>query len=433
MVAPTSPRGRRPGPPRATKALSIIGAVILAAFAILWILTSPTAMTRLARRTTSDRGPRGGYVGAQACRDCHPGEYAALARSGHSRTLRAAESVPLARKLDGRVVADPEQPGTRWAFASRNGLFQVTRSAKEGTVEQYVIAYAFGSDRHATTFVTLTDWKQGAALEHRLTHYAEGDSFGITPGQSAENPFPVTTPHGRELPTWETIKCFRCHSTRTSTVGKDVLNLEELIPNVSCEKCHGPAGAHVTRARAGDRELSMPFGPDRWNSESQMALCGQCHRHPSETVPGRLRPEIAELARFQPVGLMQSRCYTESAGALSCVNCHEPHSRASSDRSAYESVCLDCHESRPRITCSVSPRGGCIDCHMPRVDTRQRVLFTDHWIRVRKASDPPSSRAGRAPSGVNAHVPILETLVPSDSGARARSAVTAGPLPRPPG
>ncbi len=242
MVAPTSPRGRRPGPPRATKALSIIGAVILAAFAILWILTSPTAMTRLARRTTSDRGPRGGYVGAQACRDCHPGEYAALARSGHSRTLRAAESVPLARKLDGRVVADPEQPGTRWAFASRNGLFQVTRSAKEGTVEQYVIAYAFGSDRHATTFVTLTDWKQGAALEHRLTHYAEGDSFGITPGQSAENPFPVTTPHGRELPTWETIKCFRCHSTRTSTVGKDVLNLEELIPNVSCEKCHGPAG-----------------------------------------------------------------------------------------------------------------------------------------------------------------------------------------------
>ncbi len=172
------------------KALLIVGVVILAAFGILWMLTSPSSTNPLARRTASDRGPRGGYVGSQACRDCHPGEYAAFARSGHSRTLRAAESVPLARSLDGRVVADPEQQGTRWAFASRSSRFQVTRSMNDGTVERYVMQYAFGSDRHATTFVTLTDWKQGAALEHRLTHYAEDDSFGITPGQARRIRFP---------------------------------------------------------------------------------------------------------------------------------------------------------------------------------------------------------------------------------------------------
>jgi hypothetical protein len=304
--------------------------------------------------------------------------------------LRAAEKVPLARKLDGRVVADPERPDVRWKFASRGGRFQATRSEDNGKVEEFVMEYAFGSDHHATTFVTLTDWRNGAALEHRLTHYAEDDSFGITPGQSAEKPFPVTTPHGRELPAWETIKCFRCHSTRISTVGKDVLRPEELIPNVSCERCHGPGGAHVEKARAGQSDLSMPFGPDRWTPATQMALCGQCHRHPSEALPGRIRPEIPDLARFQPIGIMQSKCYTESDGALSCVNCHDPHARASSDRSTYESVCLACHDARPKSTCPVSPRDRCIACHMPRVDTKQRVLFTDHWIRVRKATDPPS-------------------------------------------
>ena len=288
------------------------------------------------------------------------------------------------------MVTDPERPDVHWKFASRGGRIQVTRSEDNGKVEPFVMEYAFGSDHHATTFVTLTDWQNGAALEHRLTHYAEDDSFGITPGQSAEKPFPVTTPHGRELPTWETIKCFFCHSTRISTVGKDVLNLQELIPNVSCERCHGPGGAHVEKARAGQGDLAMPFGPDRWIPSSQMALCGQCHRHPSEALPGRLRPEIPGLARFQPVGIMQSKCYTESDGALSCVNCHDPHARASSDRSTYEAACLACHDAGPRTTCPVSPRNRCIGCHMPRVDTKQRVLFTDHWIRVRKATDPPS-------------------------------------------
>jgi hypothetical protein len=348
---------------------------------------------------TAIRGPRGGYVGSNACRQCHPGESAFFERSGHALTLQIAAEVPLARKLDGVVVPDPEQPDVRWAYHLGRDQFTAERILPDGTVNRHVLEYAFGSDHHATTFVTLDQWPRRPAVEHRLTHYSDDETFRITPGQSAGKPYPVTRVYGRELPDWETVKCFRCHATRVSAANREILKPEELIPNVSCERCHGPAGSHVEKALAGQTDLSMPFAGERITAASQMSLCGQCHRHPDQANPGRIRPEVAELVRFQPVGIMQSRCYTESAGAFSCVNCHDPHDRASADRASYEAACLKCHEAPPGTPCPRSPNAGCVDCHMPRVDSGQQVLFTDHWIRVRKPSDPPAA-GGRLKNAV---------------------------------
>ena len=129
--------------------------------------------------------------------------------------------------------------------------------------------------------------------------------------------------------------------------------------------------------------MTMPFGKV-WTAEGQMRLCGDCHRHPSQAPPGEIRADNPKIARFQPVGLMQSACYTRSDGALSCVNCHDPHSRASTDRASYAAACLACHQPGGRPVCPISPRRDCIGCHMPALDTGQGIPFTDHWIRVRK-------------------------------------------------
>ena len=69
-----------------------------------------------------------------------------------------------------------------------------------------------------------------------------------------------------------------------------------MIPNVSCERCHGPGRAHVEAARRGapESELSLPLGPDRWTAAELLRFCGECHRHPAgprpEPDPAR-RPE----------------------------------------------------------------------------------------------------------------------------------------------
>ena len=384
MLAQNPPGGRRL---RALVLLILGGILALVVAGFRWIdlprLFPIAGRGGVARKSTAP------FVGPRSCGECHPGESALFARSGHAQTLRPAAAVPLARKLDGTVVADPEVPGVRWAYERRGDHFGAARQMGDGSIERFVLDYAFGSDHHATTFVSLADSKRLPATEHRLTHYSDGDIFRVTPGQGAARPYPGTKPHGRELPDWEALACFRCHATRTSASGPDLLRFDEMIPNVSCERCHGPATDHLAAARAGSAIPPMPFGPERWTADAQMTLCGKCHRHPSETFPGGLRPDRPSLARFQPVGIMQSKCYQASAGALSCVSCHDPHARASTDLGGYEATCLSCHKADPQVVCRVSPGGDCLRCHMPLVDTGQRVLFTDHWIRVRTASDPP--------------------------------------------
>ncbi len=390
MVASGLSPENRPSGVYARDFLIVIGGVLLLVLLFVgWMLASPEQ--KFSRLTILD--PKSGgliqdgpYLGSATCGACHPGEYAFFTRSGHARTLRAAADVPLARKLDGRVVTDPERPGVTWTYALRNQRLQVER-AERAKIERLVFDFAFGSDHHATTFVSITDPAKPTALEHRLTHFAEADSIGITPGQLSTGPVSGTTPRGRELTSKLVFKCFGCHSTPIMEGPRK--NTGTMIQNVSCERCHGPARSHVEAARRGRTDLSMPFGLEQWTAESQMKLCGQCHRHPSDAPPGIIRKDNSEMVRFQPVGLMQSKCYKKSRGELSCVTCHDPHARSSPDRTSYEASCLKCHQAAPQTICSVSPGKGCIDCHMPRIDAGQQVLFSDHWIRVRAPAGQP--------------------------------------------
>jgi hypothetical protein len=265
-----------------------------------------------------------------------------------------------------------------------------------------VVDYALGSGHHATTFVTVLDLDAPRLLEHRLTFYAKDGSLEITPGHARRKDRSRASEAGIELDSFLSLKCLGCHATQLSSMGNSGFDPRSLIPNVTCERCHGPARDHVEAANRGanGQELSMPMGLGRWTPKSQIDLCGKCHRHPNRVPPERLDPDDPVLVRFQPIGLSQSRCYKESGGGLSCVSCHDPHARAPSDPVYYERRCTNCHQtspSRPSAAamqsvapsstsiCPVSPSSGCLSCHMPKIDSGQHVAFADHWIRVRRA------------------------------------------------
>jgi hypothetical protein len=352
------------------------------------------------------------YIGSAVCADCHPGEAALQSRSGHSMTLRPAGRLAISRQLDGKIVNDPEWPEVHWNFRYRDRQLHIERQAPSD-VQKWVADYAIGSGHHAVTFVSMLDAKIPAVLEHRLTYFKrEGNrsELGITPGHETRPPPPGLKPYGGELPARVGRECFRCHATQISAGDDQRLDEETMIPNVSCERCHGPGREHVAAARRGadEPDLTLPFGPERWTAEGLLQMCGACHRLPSAAQAAQIRTDNPLLIRFQPVGLMQSLCFQKSGGKLSCVNCHDPHARVSTDRASYDTSCLSCHAgtrrpapaAEPIVTtskpCPVSPASHCVECHMPRLDGGQGIMFSDHWIRVRRhgAGDTPS--AGRA-------------------------------------
>jgi hypothetical protein len=355
------------------------------------------------------RYPGDPYIGSKSCAGCHPGEYALFTGSGHARTFRPASERRITDLLTGSSVVDPVRKDVRWSYEKAGGQFLVRREERD-KIERFVIDYALGSGHHATTFVSVLDLEPPKILEHRLTYYTRDRHFGITPGQSPRQDDPGSTRWGHEFGPVESRKCFRCHATQISARDDSMMNPREMIPGVNCERCHGPGRAHVESAGRGESGSVLPLllGDADHTAEAQIAFCGNCHRHPSKVAPDQLDPDDPILARFQPIGLTQSRCFKGGKGELSCISCHDPHARSSEDPASYEPVCLGCHRPPPAHrpesvgpesshlvsapTCPVSTSSGCVKCHMPKVDSGQHVLFTDHWIRVVK----PRKQSARA-------------------------------------
>ncbi len=388
MANPDPRLNLHPDPARARWILLFFGCAFLVVVAVLLRFGSRPMPAQVAGQGATIRAPRDTFVGSRSCAPCHPGEFAAYTRSGHARTLRPAAQTPQAARLNGRVFADPERQGASWSYSLHDGQFWTERD-EAGQVERFVVDYAFGSGRHATTFVTLTNRTSDTPtmLEHRLSVYAHNLEPDITPGQGQARGSNVegNGPSGRHYATKSTLKCFECHTTATSDRGSLILDEATMIPNVGCERCHGPGGAHVNAARLGrpDAALTMPFGYSSGRAAAEVRMCGSCHRLPETVDPALIQPGLPALVRFQPVGLMQSACYTKSPGTLSCATCHDPHARTSTDLPLYEATCLSCHEGPSKTSCKVSPTTGCVGCHMPRRNAGRGMMMTDHWIRSR--------------------------------------------------
>ena len=392
----------------------------------------PIIRQRLTDRTTGAVGPGNGtadsdvtdwdhpllpaYVGVDVCEQCHPGEAVRHRRSGHSRTFRITNLAQEFADLQDRSLLDPERCAVLALEPRQEQLIGTVRPLPKedcpgGAVaaghasperpsapQRKAAQFALGSGTHATTFLSLLDSVEPAALEFRASVFAPGHRLGLTPNHAGS---PVTQPleqlgrirRGRELEL-----CLGCHTTTVQVRGEQLADLRE---NVGCESCHGPGRRHVMSMRANRQALELDPGSPLPSARAEIEICGRCHRLPNMlTTPPT--PDNPKLARFQPVGLLSSNCFLKSGERLRCSHCHEPHSPVEHDPVSYERVCRNCHagqaipahEAAHRVTaseCPQSPRTGCIACHMPPVEVFPGIAFHDHWIRVRRTAPQPVS------------------------------------------
>jgi Zn finger protein HypA/HybF involved in hydrogenase expression len=262
------------------------------------------------------------------------------------------------------------------------------------------ILYAFGQGKAGQTYVfKLND----SFYESRLSYYREIDGLDYTIGYERKPPPSLDEALGRQISADEARTCFQCHGT--AAVNGRNLELEHLVPGVSCESCHGPGRAHIAAMQARDLDHKHIFNPASLSpDELSQEFCGSCHRSAEQVLSNRSLQGLHSV-RFQPYRLFTSKGHEPFDARLSCVACHEPHSNPHQDAAYYDAKCLACHRSQASLTapqvaqaeaaaernakpCPVAPKA-CASCHMPKVELPgSHFKFTDHRIRIVKPGEP---------------------------------------------
>ena len=267
------------------------------------------------------------------------------------------------------------------------------------------ILYAFGNAHVGQTYVFRHD---GKLYEGRVSYYTAIDRLDWTIGDVLNPPPSLEEAAGRDISGDEARNCFSCHGTGAVVDSK--LQLERLIPGVTCEACHGPGEKHAT-AKLLDTGADAPeFNPKTLDAETlSQEFCGACHRG-VDTVA--MMPDLGGIdnVRFQPYRLFNSRGHDPKDTHFACTACHDPHVELKHDDTIYDSNCMACHEprnaKRPALgdaeneperkqsdqlsahkSCPVGIKR-CVSCHMPKVELPgAHFKFTDHRIRVVRAGD----------------------------------------------
>jgi hypothetical protein len=330
--------------------------------------------------------------GTARCAECHADVTDDFQQAPHSRTLQRSDSAEVRGAFAGRSYRH-EATGVDYHYAERDGRLFLETSAYPRPVP---IEWVFGSGAHARTPLITFDDGDGriAGIEHVISWYADG-TLGLTLGQDESGAEFGSHALGRQWAAAETFNCFGCHSTHIP-IEQGRIDLDGIAAGIGCARCHWDSAQH-----ADDMEQGRDTSIERFSSLSareSVDRCGECHRRADE-MGGPIDESDRTIARFAPVGLVQSACFLRQSevlwksGAparLDCTTCHDPHRPAERDWRLHAAVCTDCHDAAQgrASDCRAAARdANCIDCHMPKVAMNEHLSFTDHWIRVHRESE----------------------------------------------
>lgn len=345
-----------------------------------------------------------GYVGSDACKDCHQDNHASWFASYHRSMTQVATPEAIIGDFNDTVVR------------YRDNEYQMTRRGDVCFVDMPDLGNPSPTARTQTPVVMTT-----GSHHMQLYWFATGANrmIGLLPWaylvETKEwiprdaaflRPRPI---HSYETGRWNQT-CSKCHSTHQKERFDDQYGWDTHVGEfgISCEACHGPGADHVKYR--GANEFAEDAGSDpivnpvSLSKQRSAEVCGQCHSifftprgdkranvNGNGYMPGKVladshlivrrdSPEYVEqqqVMRYPTLesllnesyykdgmvrvsgreynGLTDSACFQK--GEMTCFSCHELHKSKSDPRSLKEwandqlhpdalgdASCLECHQ-----------------------------------------------------------------------------------------
>jgi len=333
--------------------------------------------------------PRGiAYAGADACKSCHADIVNKYLQTAHYATT----SVPNSFTIKGSFHSDSNQflyrPDIKVVMEAEQQSFFQTAYEKGEQKARYPFDLVIGSGRKAQTFLY---WNGPNAYQLPVSYSVVGKCWVNSPNYPADQ-----VRFDRVIP----IGCFECHSSYIERTGMkeekgyriDELNKQTIIHGIDCERCHGPAAAHVAYQTENPKEKKAKYIHSfaSISNVQQIESCATCHsglrepiRSPFLFRPGHAlkdfyvsdtvqqKPEQLDVHGNQYQLLLASACFKGSLETMTCSSCHDPHSAERSNMKVFSTRCMSCHQPQTDKFCSFEQKVGptivnnCIDCHMP--------------------------------------------------------------------
>ena len=431
------------------KRLGLAAAALVAAL-LVWVWATETSTAPNERPPLSIQAAS--YVDPAACTGCHIDIWETYRTTGMGRSFRRLGPDTTAADLQTRGRFYHPASDRHYIVEERGGRlfqrrYQRDPAGREENVLEKEIHFVMGSGNHARSFIHMAP--SGKLVQLPLGWYSQdGGIWRMSPGYDR--------PNHDGFQRVISYDCMFCHNGYPGVPGgSDRPGRRPLFPGkipdgIDCQRCHGPGSAHVeaaTRAENNaDAVASSITNPARLGGQRQREVCFQCHlettSRPLPNIvhrygrgyfsyrPGEPLLDYAIYFDHAPASgwedkfeinhsayrLMQSRCFTQAADAITCTTCHDPHKPSDTPEAAqrYDRECLKCHESRLASLGSGGAhpwRSDCADCHMPkrRTDDVVHAVMTDHRIQSKPPSGllaPKRERSSLAETGYSGQVAL---------------------------
>lgn len=363
-----------------------------------------------------------GYLGSEACATCHAEiceSYPSHPMSRSTTPAGAEGADHPSRRTSRFIVPGPAETAVRLEYrvTEENGELMHREAALDAAGTEICgrsvpVHYTVGSGARGHSYFI----DAGSQLYMSpMSWYAGAADWDLSPGYDRANEH-----FERRI----MDDCVFCHVGRAAPSGDREHMFDEERPilelGIGCERCHGPGEAHVSYHQAADQSTSTAdpiINPANLDQPYRDDVCFQCHlqglgrvphpgHRPFDFVPGQAIADVWTLlmhgtkvsgdnttrAVGQAEQMLASRCYVESAGAMSCTSCHDPHSAPSEEERVefYRSRCLACHSPGVHVECALEPAArllesnvdSCIQCHMPALAANDipHTSQTDHRV-----------------------------------------------------